>query len=134
MKANNTVCLCGSTRYLETFHTANVELTRRGLTVITISMALPRNEAGDQDDEALKELLDLVHFNKILRADAIFLVANYIGRSTAREVLWAEMQGKPIVEWARCSNNWDIAANSIRAGSWYPGVVAKAKQVLGLKP
>lgn len=95
MRAINTVCLCGSTRYLEDFTAANVELTKRGLSVITISMAL----VGEQQKEqaALKELLDLVHFNKILRADAVVVVgAGYVGFSTAREILWADMQGKPI--------------------------------------
>jgi hypothetical protein len=127
---NNTVCLCGSTKYLDAFHRANVELTKRGLSVITISMALPRNEDGSQEDAALKEMLDLVHFNKILRADAVFLVADYMGRSTAREVIWASMQGKPVIEWSHQYDDWDMAAESIKSGSWRPGVIVDASRTL----
>lgn len=48
-----------------------------------------------EKEPALKEVLDLVHFNKILRADAIVVVGpDYIGFSTAREILWANMQGE----------------------------------------
>src|SRR5580700_11149100 len=97
MAAINTVCLCGSTKFLDAFAEANVELTRRGLSVLTISMALPK-ESGEvkAEEKPLKELLDLVHFNKILRSDAVVVVGDgYIGFSTAREILWADMQGKP---------------------------------------
>jgi hypothetical protein len=129
---NNTVCLCGSTRFIDDFNRANVELTKRGLSVITISMALPKNEQGSEDEAGLKKFLDLVHLNKILRADAIFVVGNgYIGESTAREILWAEMHGKPIVEQKRC-DSWDNAARCVRSGSWYNSIVSDAKLVLGL--
>lgn len=98
---NNLVCLCGSTRFLGEFGTANVELTKRGLSVITISMCLEKNAAGENarpEDNGLKELLDLVHLNKIMRSDIVLVVGDgYIGRSTAREILWAEMQGKNIL-------------------------------------
>ena len=84
--------MCGSTRYAAQFAEANVELTKRGLSVITVSMYLPRDmKTGDQKDQGLKDYLDLVHLNKILMADAIFVVGEdgYIGRSTAKEILWA---------------------------------------------
>src|SRR5262245_27819889 len=94
----NTVCLCGSTRFLTDFGIANRELSCRGLSVISISLALPKNDQGTEEEQGLKDLLDLVHLNKILRADAIFVVGNgYIGHSTAREILWADMQGKHIL-------------------------------------
>jgi hypothetical protein len=107
MRPINTICLCGSTRYMADFQAANHELTKLGFSVITISMALPK-ESGEMkpEDQPLKELLDLVHFNKILRADAVLIVGvdtevippkGYCGFSTAREALWADMQGKPIV-------------------------------------
>lgn len=92
----NTVCLCGSTRFLNEFQEANIELTKLGLTVITISMAMPKQPENDKED-GLKHLLDLVHLNKILKSDAIVVVGDgYIGESTAREILWATMQGKKI--------------------------------------
>jgi hypothetical protein len=129
---NNTVCLCGSTRFIDDFNRANIELTKRGLSVITISMALPKNEQGSEEEVGLKKFLDLVHLNKILRADAIFVVGDgYIGESTAREILWAEMHGKSIVEQRRC-HSWDNAAHCIRSSSWFSSIVPNAKRVLGL--
>jgi hypothetical protein len=129
---NNTVCLCGSTKFLDAFNKANIELTKRGLTVITISMCLPRNEQDNQEDEALKELLDLVHLNKIMKADAVFIVGTgYFGRSTAREILWAEMHGKPVIRQDEC-NSWDNAATRLRIGSYGTDIFPKAREKLGL--
>lgn len=128
----NTICLCGSTRFVADFQTANIELTKRGLAVITISMALPKNEQGSEDEASLKELLDLVHLNKILRADAVFVVGDgYIGRSTARELLWAGMHSKPIVCQAS-GKNWDQTAIALAAGYGDPIAVTRARAVLGL--
>ena len=128
----NTVCLCGSTRFLDQFQQANVELSKRGLSVITISMSLPKNEQGSEDEAALKELLDLVHLNKIMRSDAVFVVGDgYIGRSTAREILWAEMQGKPVVA-QEAGGSWDNAARRIKYGSVATLIYGKARKALGL--
>ena len=132
MKTHNTVCLCGSTRFLAEFQEANIELSKRGLSVVTISMALPKNQQGTEDEAALKELLDLVHLNKILRADAVFVVGNgYIGRSTAREILWAEMHGKPVIVRDQ-RQSWDQEAHCIKSGSFLTGIFAVARDVLGL--
>jgi hypothetical protein len=129
---NNTVCLCGSTSFLKDFEKANVELTKRGLSVISISMALPQNEQGSEDEVGLKKFLDLVHLNKILRSDAIFIVGTgYFGESTAREILWAYMQDKPIICQTSC-HSWDNAAEAIRCGSWLSSIVPEAKKKLGL--
>jgi len=112
----NTVCLCGSTQFIENFERANIELTKRGLSVITISMAMPRNVQQTDEEASLKEILDLVHFNKMMRADAIFVVGpGYIGKSTAREIIWAEMQGRPVIAEKDCST-WDEAAHRVRHG------------------
>lgn len=131
---NNTVCLCGSTRFVEQFAQANIELSKRGLSVITISMCLPKNEQGTEVESALKELLDLVHLNKIMRADAVYVVGDgYIGRSTAREILWAEMQGKPVIVRSP-TYLWDQEAHSVRHSIVDTYVYAKAREVLGLTP
>jgi hypothetical protein len=129
---NNTICLCGSTRFLSQFDEANRELSKRGLSIITISMCLPKNKQGNEDEAALKELLDLVHLNKIMRADAVFVVGDgYIGRSTAREILWAEMHGKPVVQQVE-THSWDNAAHCLRSGSFGTSVFPKARTALGL--
>lgn len=103
------------------FHEANVELTRRGFSVITISMALPRETRAEiSANKPLKEVLDLVHFNKILRSDAVFVVmdeSEYIGFSTAREIIWANMQGKPVfwmARWLKEADQWDRHAEDLR--------------------
>lgn len=128
----NTVTLCGSTRFLNEFHEANVELTKRGLSVITISMALPKNEQNDCVEKGLKDLFDLIHFNKILRSDAVFVVGDgYIGWSTAREVLWAEMQEKPV--FARTQSfDWDLEASIIKLGGAKIDIYNHARKVLGI--
>jgi hypothetical protein len=110
----STICLCGSTRFLKEFEEANVELTKRGFAVITISMAMPRQPDGTHAENALKETLDLVHLLKIVRSDAILIVGDgYIGRSTAREIIWTGMLGKPIF-WRAQLVSWDDAAIVMR--------------------
>lgn len=123
--ARNTVCLCGSLRFLDDFHAANQELTKRGFSVITISLLKGQAPTHSRD------LTDLVHLNKILRSDAVFVVGpGYVGRATAREILWAEMQGKPVVAQAECSG-WDEAEQRIRSGT-DTHLCLKAREVLGL--
>jgi hypothetical protein len=136
----NTICLCGSTRFLDDYHAANIELTRRGFSVITISQAMPRQPDGSHEENGLKRMLDLVHLNKILRADAIFIVGrDYIGQSTAGEIIWATMQGKPIF-WQQMFYydtevvNWEIAATTMRHPVHVDGQggITQARKVLGL--
>lgn len=141
---NTLICLCGSTRFLAEFNIANVELTKRGLSIVTISMALPKDEITRREPkgtEGLKELLDLVHLNKILRADAVLVIGDgYIGRSTAREILWAEMQSRItlFVEDYRVGKEhdelWDDVADAIRdpLADTTSYTIMKARQVLGL--
>lgn len=129
---NSTVCLCGSTRFIEAFNRANIELSKRGLSVITISMCLPKNEQGTEDEVALKELLDLVHLNKIMRSDAVFVVGNgYFGRSTAREIIWAEMQGKKVIAEKDCTT-WDEAAHRVKHSVVETYIYPEARRKLGL--
>ena len=147
MPTINTVTLCGSTRFLDDFATANIELTKRGFACFSIAMALPRpraptveeleailNASAVPPESGLKECLDLVHLNKILRSDAVFVVGDgYIGRSTAREILWAEMHGKPTLEAALLfGKGWNEIAEAIRCGLDSAPVKTKARKVLGL--
>jgi hypothetical protein len=132
----NTITLCGSTRFLSHFEAANIELTKQGFSVISISMALPKDELGIEFEEELKQYLDLVHFNKILRSDGIFIVGTgYIGKSTAREILWAHMQNKTIVAestMSRYNNKWKYAASTLRSGIQEGKIISQAKHVIGL--
>lgn len=96
---NNLICLCGSTRFASGFIEANAQLTLQGFSVLSISMVMEKDaKTGEEKNTGRKDWLDLIHFNKILRSDGVFIVGDgYIGRSTAREILWADMQEKPII-------------------------------------
>lgn len=116
--ATNLICLCGSTRFAADFELAVTELSKFGLSVITIASVLPRDLLGHEFEPALKEMLDLVHLNKILRSDAIYVVGDgYLGYSTCREILWALMQGKPML----LQNNqetWEVTAHRLVHGPY----------------
>jgi hypothetical protein len=128
----NTVTLCGSTRFEAQFREANSMLTKFGFSVITISWVLPKNAEGEEADKGLKELLDLVHFNKILRSDAILVVGDgYIGHSTAREIVWADMQDKTIVSYDECKD-WEDVMLHLQSGSSTLATIYKAHKTLGL--
>src|ERR1700761_5564370 len=124
-----TVCLCGSTKFMRDFESANVELTKRGHSVFTVSMALTGEKQRDSDEAfGLKVMLDLVHLDKVEKSDAVLVVGpGYVGFSTAREVAWAAMKGVPVStvksranffnarapETATESDMWDLVSNSI---------------------
>ena len=80
------MCLCGSTRFKEQFEAMNKRFTREGYIVLTVGWF------GHLDDEPMsdheKEFLDMLHREKIRRADEIFLINlnGYIGESTKSEV------------------------------------------------
>lgn len=148
----NTVTLCGSTRFIAVFDEARRELAARGFSVFTVSGRL--DKAKGEDKLPVKELLDLVYFNQILRSDAVLVVAagkapglgeelpdgmlplNYFGFSTSREIVWADMQGKPLVDMARfydCRGvNWTWLCQDLRSGVHDAGLLARAREVLRL--
>ena len=89
------ITLCGSTKFMEEFNKANLYLTLSGHIVYSVATTV-HGELEVTDEE--KDLLDLVHFSKILNSDIIVVlnVDGYIGYSTNREIMWARMQDKPI--------------------------------------
>ena len=121
-----TVTLCGSIRHEDAFKAANLHLSRLGLTILTLS-AFPSdgdNVQGYGPD--IKEMVDLVYLNKISMSDAILVLdvpldapvgghpdfKPYIGFSTAREIIWACLQGKTVVRFSDCFS-WDDAAGRL---------------------
>lgn len=89
------VCLCGSTRFYETFMRANYEETMAGRIVLSVGFFMHR--IGDVHGQEIgctpeqKVALDQLHLRKIDLADEV-LVLNmngYIGASTARELAYA---------------------------------------------
>lgn len=91
------LCLIGSTRFMDLYAKANRELTLKGhvvYTVATISSSDPSVRAEDQITEEDKIILDLVHLRKIQESDGVVLITDdtgYIGFSTRRELIWAQM-------------------------------------------
>lgn len=95
------VCLCGSTRFSEAFHEANLRETLAGRIVLSIGCdfksdtdLLLAGELTEQD----KTRLDELHLRKIDLADEVLIlnVGGYVGQSTRREIDYALMNGKHI--------------------------------------
>lgn len=93
------VCLCGSTRFMDAFHTVGWELTLRGIIVLTVGVC---KHAEDHGGEALgpdvADKLDELHKRKIDLADRVFVlnVDGYIGESTRAEIEYAKQTDKRI--------------------------------------
>lgn len=96
------ITLCGSTRFKDEFVRYNTELSLRGHVVYSIAWAKEDESSagsGIKMDEKTKQNLDLVHLAKILNSDMIVIVSdgsNYVGDSTRREIVWAQMNGKAV--------------------------------------
>lgn len=90
-----TVCLCGSTRFMEAFYDANMRETLAGRIVLTVGMS---SKGDRQPTEGQKVALDALHFHKIELADEVLVlnVGGYIGDSTRREIAYAKSLGKPV--------------------------------------
>ena len=90
------VCLCGSTRFKDTFFKIAKEFTLNGYIV---TMPLVFHHSGDKEiTEEEKKNLDELHKAKIADADLIYIINcdNYIGNSTRSEIKWAVALGKKI--------------------------------------
>lgn len=96
------VCLCGSTRFWETFRDVGLDLTMAGIIVLSIGIHAPDSMvlAHPESDQGKtqKALLDQLHKQKIDMADEILVlnVDGYIGESTRGEVKHAISRGKPV--------------------------------------
>ena len=95
------VCLCGSTRFVDTFNRINRELTLEGRIVLSIGCHRESDEAlfanlPTEEAAAIKERLDALHLRKIDLADECLVlnIGGYIGASTRREIQHAEAMGK----------------------------------------
>lgn len=94
------VCLCGSTRFIDTFNKWRKELTLEGKIVVSIELVLPQNEREDpqHNNYKVKQMLDELHLRKIDIADEVMIlnVGGYIGDSTKAEIEYAQSLGKTI--------------------------------------
>ena len=96
------VCLCGSTRFWETFRDVGLDLTMAGIIVLSIGIAAPDSMILAHPDtnqgKAQKSMLDQLHKQKIDIADEILVlnVDGYIGDSTKGEIAHTKFRGKPV--------------------------------------
>lgn len=96
------VCLCGSTRFMDTFHEANRRLSLDGKIVLTVAIVTYDGATDPQrSDPDQKRRLDELHLRKIDLAYEVLIlnVDGYIGDSTRRELAYAVAAGKPIRWW-----------------------------------
>lgn len=96
------VCLCGSTRFKDTFDDQNYHLTMSGSIVLTVGFFM--HASGNRHGESIgctpeqKKALDELHKRKIDLCDRVFVlnVGGYIGESTRSEINYAHKNGKPV--------------------------------------
>jgi len=94
------VCLCGSTRFMDIYNEWRAKLAYEGKIVLSVELVNTQTKSEDpqHSNHALKEMLDELHLRKIDLADEVFVlnVEGYIGKSTRKEIEYAESKGKPI--------------------------------------
>ena len=103
------VCLCGSTRFKDTFDSANLLETLAGNIVLSIGCCLRSDNelwADPVEREKIKEQLDELHLRKIDLADEVLIlnVDRYIGPSTQRELVYAITHNKVVRYWEPMDN------------------------------
>ena len=95
------ICLCGSTRFVDTFNEWRQRLTLEGKIVLSIELVSPQTEREDPQHSnfKVKRSLDELHLRKIDLADEVMIlnVGWYIGESTRNELNYALKLGKPII-------------------------------------
>jgi len=95
------ITVCGSSKFRDEILEAVAALTVRGFLVISLGLFghadLP-DYNWDTDATDLKRMLDQMHRQKILMADAVYVVdpGGYTGESTRREINYAADNGKPV--------------------------------------
>lgn len=95
------VCLCGSTRFGDTYRQRMLEETIAGRIVLTVgAMTQSDNQllASGAINSEVKAALDVLHKQKIFMADEVFVlnVGGYIGDSTRSEIEFAQKLKKKI--------------------------------------
>lgn len=111
------VCLCGSTRFMDTFHEANRRESLAGKIVLTVEIATYSGTTDPQgSNPVLKGQLDELHLRKIDLADEVLVlnVGGYIGDSTRREIAYAKSLGKKVRYWEHNIPPWKKALNKAR--------------------
>ncbi|GHJ02930.1 hypothetical protein TPA0906_47950 [Streptomyces olivaceus] len=93
------VVICGSTRFTAEMNEADLRETEAGKIVVKPGwdMKSPDGLRSDPvEAEALKARLGDLHRAKILLADEVLIVGDYIGDSARAEITYARSLGKPV--------------------------------------
>lgn len=124
------VVLCGSTRFSEAFHEANLRETLAGNIVLSIGCDM-RSDADlfahmtDDERADVKAKLDELHLRKIDLASEVLVlnVGGYVGESTRREIAYALEHGKNL-RWLEDTGMIPVAKFE-RIGSDFGHVIVK---------
>ena len=90
------ITLCGSTRFMDLYHEANLKLTLAGHLVYSVATSV-KGDFEPTMEEKCK--LDIVHLMKIDASDTILVITDksgYAGESTTREIIYARARGKMV--------------------------------------
>ncbi|MEJ8640135.1 hypothetical protein [Streptomyces sp. MS2.AVA.5] len=95
------VVICGSTRFMAEMAEAELRETtaRPGKIVVKPGCDMKSSHelwSDPVEAEALKARLNELHRSKILLADEVLVVGDYIGDSTRAEIAYARSLGKPV--------------------------------------
>jgi hypothetical protein len=90
------VCLCGSTKYKQTFEDEIERLTFEGC--ITVAPGVFGHADGIDLSDQEKQALDRLHREKVLISDRVHVVNvnGYVGDSTEAEIKYAKKIGTPV--------------------------------------
>jgi hypothetical protein len=96
MDNHKIITLCGSTKFKTIFENVNRDLTLKGK--IILQPGCYAHYDNIELTQLEKENLDLLHKEKILMSDCIYVINenNYIGSSTKSEIEFAKQHNKPI--------------------------------------
>ncbi|EFL19871.1 hypothetical protein [Streptomyces sp. C] len=93
------VAICGSTRFMDEMTKADLRETKAGRIVVKPGCDLKSPHelwSNPAEAQALKVRLDELHRSKILLADEVLVVGDYIGDSTRAEIAYARELGRPV--------------------------------------
>lgn len=90
------ITLCGSTKFKSDFDRINKELTLNNKIILQPGCYVHNDNIIISEEEKIN--LDILHKEKILMSDCIFVINknNYIGSSTKSEIEYATKLNKPI--------------------------------------
>ncbi|GHH56697.1 hypothetical protein [Streptomyces candidus] len=95
------VAICGSTRFMAEMAEAELRETTARPAKIVVKPGCDMKSSHDLwsdpvEAKALKVRLDELHRSKILLADEVLVVGDYIGDSTRAEIAYSRSLGKPV--------------------------------------